>query len=70
MKVFIVVVIGMIFGFLIPAILVSYVNWDMYFITTMGSWNEDSRFIMGFGSFVTSLAGSCIAFIIAIDKEK
>lgn len=70
MKVYIAVIIGMILGFLIPAILVSYVNWDMYFITTMGSWNEDSRFTMGFGSFVTSLAGSCIAYILAIDKVK
>lgn len=64
MKKGLIIFIGTLIGFFIPAIFVSYVNWDIAFITTMGSWSEWSRIVMAFITLFTSYIGAFAAYLV------
>ena len=57
MKVFI----GIVVGFLIPALVIGYVNWDITIITEVGGWTVANRVVYGFVSICTSILGGLFA---------
>jgi len=52
-----------ILGFMSPAFLIGYVNWDITIITTIGQWSSDARFAFAMASIAGGLFGSLLGDI-------